>query len=54
MHTQVHTARLVHTSDLDVETREGARRMVIDAFGAYSEQDLSQFLQQVPLDEDRD
>jgi aminoglycoside 2'-N-acetyltransferase I len=29
----VHTARLVHTSDLDAETREGARRMVIDAFG---------------------
>jgi aminoglycoside 2'-N-acetyltransferase I len=29
----VHTARLVHTSDLDVETREGARRMVIEAFG---------------------
>ena len=27
------TARLVHTSDLDGETREGARRMVIDAFG---------------------
>jgi aminoglycoside 2'-N-acetyltransferase I len=29
----VHTARLVHTSDLDAETREGARRMVIEAFG---------------------
>lgn len=29
----IHTARLVHTSDLDVETREGARAMVIDAFG---------------------
>ena len=27
-----HTARLVHTSDLDDETREDARRMVIDAF----------------------
>ena len=27
-----HTARLVHTSDLDAETREGARRMVADAF----------------------
>ncbi|WP_242453280.1 GNAT family N-acetyltransferase [Mycolicibacterium sp. P9-64] len=27
------TARLVHTADLDAETREGARRMVIDAFG---------------------
>jgi aminoglycoside 2'-N-acetyltransferase I len=33
VHTQVHTARLVHTADLDAETREGARRMVIDAFG---------------------
>ncbi|MGB3481173.1 MAG: GNAT family N-acetyltransferase [Mycobacterium sp.] len=32
MHTQVHTARLVHTSDLDTETRDGARAMVIDAF----------------------
>jgi aminoglycoside 2'-N-acetyltransferase I len=30
--TQVHTARLVHTADLDAETRDGARRMVIDAF----------------------
>jgi aminoglycoside 2'-N-acetyltransferase I len=29
----VHTARLVHTSDLDDETREDARRMVIEAFG---------------------
>jgi aminoglycoside 2'-N-acetyltransferase I len=29
----VHTARLVHTSDLDVELREGARSMVIEAFG---------------------
>ena len=29
----VHTARLVHTSDLDNETREDARRMVIEAFG---------------------
>jgi aminoglycoside 2'-N-acetyltransferase I len=29
----VHTARLVHTADLDAETREGARQMVIDAFG---------------------
>lgn len=32
MHTQVHTARLVHTADLDTETREDARRMVIEAF----------------------
>jgi aminoglycoside 2'-N-acetyltransferase I len=29
----VHTARLVHTADLDYETREGARAMVIEAFG---------------------
>lgn len=28
----LHTARLIHTSDLDHETREGARRMVIEAF----------------------
>ena len=26
------TARLVHTADLDNETREDARRMVVDAF----------------------
>ncbi|MET0896379.1 MAG: GNAT family N-acetyltransferase [Mycobacterium sp.] len=32
MHTQVHTARLVHTSDLDPETREDARAMVHAAF----------------------
>jgi aminoglycoside 2'-N-acetyltransferase I len=31
--TQVLTARLVHTADLDNETRDEARRMVIDAFG---------------------
>jgi aminoglycoside 2'-N-acetyltransferase I len=30
---RVHSARLIHTSDLDNETREDARRMVIDAFG---------------------
>ncbi|WP_110320179.1 GNAT family N-acetyltransferase [Mycolicibacterium moriokaense] len=28
----VHSARLVHTADLDNETREDARRMVIEAF----------------------
>jgi len=28
----IHTARLVHTADLDGETREGARQMVIEAF----------------------
>lgn len=46
MHTQeshvrgVHTARLVHTADLDGETREDARRMVIEAFdGEFSDAD---------------
>ena len=35
-----HTARLVHTSDLDQETRDGARRMVIEAFaGEFSDTD---------------
>jgi aminoglycoside 2'-N-acetyltransferase I len=29
---RIHTARLVHTADLDNETREDARRMVIEAF----------------------
>ena len=29
---QVHTARLVHTSDLDVETLHNARRMLIAAY----------------------
>ena len=33
MHTSVHTARLVHTSDLDAETHDGARAMVFEAFG---------------------
>ncbi|MGH3564418.1 MAG: GNAT family N-acetyltransferase [Mycobacterium sp.] len=33
MHTQVHTARLVHTADLDSETRHGAHQMVVEAFG---------------------
>ena len=37
----VHTARLIHTSDLDADTREGARRMVIDAFGG-SEVDFTE------------
>lgn len=33
MHTQVHTARLVHTADLDRETRHGAHQMVVAAYG---------------------
>lgn len=40
MHTQVHTARLVHTADLDHETREEARRVLLAAFGGdFSEDD---------------
>jgi aminoglycoside 2'-N-acetyltransferase I len=36
----VHTARLVHTADLDNETREDARRMVIEAFaGEFADAD---------------
>jgi aminoglycoside 2'-N-acetyltransferase I len=36
----VHTARLVHTADLDNETRDDARRMVIEAFaGEFSDAD---------------
>ncbi len=36
----VHTARLVHTSDLDAETRDGARQMVIEAYdGDFSDAD---------------
>ncbi len=40
MHTQVHTARLVHTADLDNEARADARRMLADAFdGGFSDAD---------------
>jgi aminoglycoside 2'-N-acetyltransferase I len=46
VHTQesrvrgVHTARLIHTADLDNETREDARRMVLEAFaGEFSDAD---------------
>ena len=40
MPTKVHTARLIHTADLDNETREDARRMVIEAFaGEFSDAD---------------
>jgi aminoglycoside 2'-N-acetyltransferase I len=31
--SQVHTARLVHTSDLDSETRQRVWQMVTEAFG---------------------
>lgn len=37
---QVHTARLIHTCDLDDETRRGARRLVTEAFaGTVSDTD---------------
>ncbi|MCV7102105.1 GNAT family N-acetyltransferase [Mycobacterium palustre] len=40
MHTQVHTARLVHTSDLDGETRQRVCQMVGAAFaGNFSDDD---------------
>ncbi|OHV06531.1 GNAT family N-acetyltransferase [Mycobacterium talmoniae] len=40
MQTQVHTARLVHTADLDHETRHGAHQMVVDAYaGEFSDAD---------------
>ncbi|KZS52056.1 aminoglycoside 2'-N-acetyltransferase [Mycobacterium kansasii] len=40
MHAQVHTARLVHTSDLDGETRQRIHQMVADAFaGDFTEND---------------
>ncbi|EFD56760.1 aminoglycoside 2-N-acetyltransferase aac [Mycobacterium tuberculosis T92] len=40
MHTQVHTARLVHTADLDSETRQDIRQMVTGAFaGDFTETD---------------
>jgi aminoglycoside 2'-N-acetyltransferase I len=38
--TQVHTARLVHTADLDYEARNHARRMLGEAFaGCFSDAD---------------
>ena len=40
MHTQVHTARLIHTADLDGETLHCAHGLLIDAFGGdFSEDD---------------
>ncbi len=37
MHAQVHTARLIHTSDLDNETRADAHRMVTEAFDGFAD-----------------
>ncbi|MCI4673803.1 GNAT family N-acetyltransferase [Candidatus Mycolicibacterium alkanivorans] len=39
MNAQLHTARLIHTSDLDNETRQHARQMVAEAFGEYTDYD---------------
>ena len=40
VHTQVHTARLVHTADLDSDTRQRICQMVTDAFaGDFTETD---------------
>ena len=40
MQTQVHTARLVHTADLDSETRQHVRQMVTAAFaGDFTDDD---------------
>ena len=33
MNAQVHTARLIHTSDLDTESYNSARRLLVEAFG---------------------
>lgn len=33
MRSQIHTARLVHTADLDHETRLGTHRMLVEAYG---------------------
>jgi aminoglycoside 2'-N-acetyltransferase I len=40
VHTEVHTARLVHTADLDDEARNDARQMLADAFaGQFTDAD---------------
>ena len=33
MSAQVHTARLIHTSDLDAETRRHAQKLLVEAYG---------------------
>jgi aminoglycoside 2'-N-acetyltransferase I len=38
--SQVHTARLIHTADLDKETRQNAYRLLVDAFeGDFTDDD---------------
>jgi aminoglycoside 2'-N-acetyltransferase I len=45
VHTQVHTARLVHTADLDSDTRARMCQMVTDAFaGDFSDTDWEHVL----------
>ena len=40
VHAQVHTARLVHTSDLDGDTRQHARRLLVEAYsGEFTDAD---------------
>jgi aminoglycoside 2'-N-acetyltransferase I len=40
VHSQVHTARLIHTADLDTETRQSAYQLLVDAFeGEFSDDD---------------
>lgn len=40
MQPQVHTARLIHTADLDNETRHSAHRLLVDAFeGNFTDDD---------------
>lgn len=40
MPPQVHTARLIHTADLDAETRNGARQLLTEAFdGRFTDED---------------
>lgn len=40
MRTPVHTARLIHTSDLDNETRQNAHDLLVDAFeGDFTDDD---------------
>ena len=45
MSTPVHTARLIHTSDLDAETRRGAHQLVIEAYaGEFTDTDWAHAL----------
>ena len=40
MRTEVHTAQLIHTADLDRETLSSAHQLLVDAFaGAFTEED---------------